>query len=68
MISDWLMVRYQGGITGVNTINLQAPVDLLCACGHQVVNFFHLVVISDARSSKWQLAASSSEQYLEARL
>ena len=39
--SDWLMVRYQGSVTGVNIINAQVPGCLrLCALGHQVVNIF----------------------------
>ena len=42
--SDWLMMRLQSGVTGVNIINLQAPGScVLCAYGHQVVNVFLLV-------------------------
>ena len=42
--SYWLMVRYQGGIIGVNIINPRAPVALGATThGHQAVNFFYLV-------------------------
>lgn len=39
--SDWLMVRSQGGVTGVNIIIPQAPVGL----SHQTVNIFRLVEV-----------------------
>ena len=41
-----MMVRLQGGVTGVNSINPEAPVSLgLSAHDHQLVNFSLLVVV-----------------------
>ena len=39
------MVRLQGGVAGVNIILGCQEVWGLCAQDHQVVNFFHLVVV-----------------------
>ena len=42
--SDWLMVRKQNGVTGVNIINPQVPV-CLEVHNHQIVNFFQLMMV-----------------------
>ena len=56
LVSDWLMVRYQGSVTGVNIINPQVPIGLsVCAHGHQIVTVFLLVGVFEAvkQLRKW---------------
>ena len=45
-LSDWVIVREQGGVTGVNVLTLRHQEVCRTYAHDQVVNFFHLVEVS----------------------
>ena len=67
--SDWLMMRSQGGLTGVNIIDSQTPVGLGATCSwSSVVNFFHLVGVSASVKQLRNVPQMLSSRYFREEL